>query len=121
MPNDFQNSCLKSHLSKKFSRSTTLLGCNVSRSARSDNLATASTALRTDVDEVVGNLYYIEVMLDDDGRIAAIDQLVDYAQQLANILKMETRRRLIQDVKRAARIGFRKFGREFYTLALTAR
>ena len=77
MPNDFQNSCLKAHLSKKFSRSATLLSCNVSRSARSDNLATASTALRTDVDEVVGNLYHVEVMLDDNGRIASVDQLID--------------------------------------------
>lgn len=98
MPNDFQNSCLKSHLSKKSSRSATLLGCHVSGSARCDNLTTAGAALRADVDEVVGDLYHVEVMLDNDSRITTIYKTVDDIEELTYILEMQTRSRLIKDI-----------------------
>ena len=60
-------------------------------------------------------------MFDDDDRIAAVDELVQHLQQQTDVLEMKPRRRLIQDVERAARVALRKLGRELDALALAAR
>ena len=62
------------------------MGC-----ALGNDLAATGTSLGTYVYEVVGNLYYVQIMLDDNGRIATIDQLVYYGQELAYILEVESR------------------------------
>ena len=91
------------------------------RCTRSDYLATTLATLGADIDNVVGNLNHIEIMLDNDSRITPLDQLVDHLQQLTDILKVESRRRLIKNVERATRIAFREFGRELDALTLTTR
>ena len=69
--------------------------------------ATTLTTLRTEVDNPICNTYHIEVVLDDDGRITTVNQAVDDIQQLAYILEMEARSRLIKDVECATRIALR--------------
>ena len=59
-------------------------------------------------------------MLDDDDRITLIHQFIQDAQQDPYIFEMKTGRRLVQHVKRLARIFLGQFGRQFDTLALTA-
>ena len=70
---------------------------------------------------MVGDLYNIQIMLDDYCCVTSIDQLVDDAQQLANIFEMESRCGLIEDVERAARVVLAEFCRQLYALALSAR
>ena len=80
---------------------------NLRRCAICHYLATAFATLGTEVDDVVGNLYDIEVVLDDDNGISLVYQLVEYANQTTDILKMESRSRLIEDVECAACIALR--------------
>ena len=63
------------------------------------NNPTAITAtLGAHVDNPVGNLDDIEIMLDDNGRITTIYKAIDDAKQLTYILEMQTRGGLIKDI-----------------------
>ena len=88
MPERLQNPCLNTHIAQKFSRCALLRASDIGRRALCDDSTAASTTLGANVDDVVGNLYNIEVVLDDDGRITTVNQLIYYAQQLTNILKV---------------------------------
>ena len=52
---------------------------------------------------MVGLLYDIEVMLDDDDCIALVDQPVEYVEKLLDIREVQTCRRLVEYVERLAR------------------
>lgn len=70
---------------------------------------------------MVGDLDDVEIVLDDDHRIAPIDKFGQYVEQLADILEMESRRGFVQNIKRATRIALGEFARKFDPLALAAR
>lgn len=106
---------------QKFSRVTSFACGDVCRCSDGDYLATRITSFGTYVDDVVGNLYHIEIMLDDDDGIALVRQFVQYAEQQPYVLEMQACRRLVQDIQRASRVAFGEFGRQFYTLALATR
>ena len=53
------------------------------RSARRDDLAAGRPAFGADVDDVVGDLDHVEVVFDDDHRIAAVDEFVEHIEQQA--------------------------------------
>ena len=91
---------------------------NLAWGADCDNLATCLATLGTEVDDVVGNLDDIEVVFDNDNRISLIHQLIQNANQTANILEMQARGRLIKNVERTACFSLRELCREFYALAL---
>ena len=56
-------------------------------------------------------------MLDNNDRIALIDQLVQHIHQHADILKVQSGGRLIKNIERLACIPFGKFGGKLHTLA----
>lgn len=62
---------------------------------------------------MVGDLDDVEIVLDDDHRIAPIDKFGQYVEQLADILEMESRRGFVQNIKRATRIALGEFARKF--------
>ena len=105
MPERLQNPCLNTHIAQKFSRCALLRASDIGRRALCDDSTAASTTLGANVDDVVGNLYNIEVMFDDNGCIASVNQLIYHAQQLANILEVKARCRLVEDVERATSFG----------------
>lgn len=74
-----------------------------------DDLAARGSAFGSDVDDMVGDLDDVEVVLDDDDGVAALHEFVQHLQQQADIFEMESRRRLVEDIERAARVAFRKF------------
>ena len=57
-------------------------------------------ALGTHVDDPVGTLDHIQVVLDHDHGVALVDQPVQHFQQSPNIFKMETGRRFVQEINR---------------------
>jgi hypothetical protein len=63
----------------------------------------AVAALGTHVDDPVGGLDDLQIVLDDQDRVALVHQRMQHLQQLAHILEMEPRRRLVEDVDRAPR------------------
>ena len=70
-----------------------------SESPRDDRTATR-TALGAQVDHPVGRLDHVQVVLDDDDRIAFVTQPVQHLQKLCDIVKVQSGGRLIEDVRR---------------------
>src|SRR5438132_1685374 len=53
-----------------------------------DNAAACRAALGPEIDHVVGRLDHVEIVLDDDDRVALIDELVQHVEQLPRILEV---------------------------------
>ena len=60
-------------------------------------------------------------MLDHQHRVTRIDQALQHVEQLADILKMKTGCRLVQNVERLARLATMELLGKLHTLRLTAR
>ncbi len=84
------------------------------------DLSAATAAVGTEVDEVVGTLDDVEVVLDDDDGVALIDQALQHAEKDADVLEVQARGGLVEDVERAAGVALGELGGEFHTLALAA-
>ena len=70
--------------------------------AGGDDLAAAVAAFGAEVDDPVGGLDDVEIVLDDDDRVALVDQLVQHLEQLGDVVEVEAGGRLVEDVERAA-------------------
>ncbi len=62
----------------------------------------AVAALGAHVDHPVGGLDDVEVVLDDDHRVALVHEAREHRDQLADVLEVQTGGRLVQDVDRTA-------------------
>ena len=60
-------------------------------------------ALRPQIHNPVSIADHVHIVLDDDDAVAQVRQPVQHFQQLADIVKMQSRSRLIEQVKRLAR------------------
>ena len=76
----------------------------------------SGAALRPEIDHPVGGLYHVEVVLDDDDRVAVIAQSMEHAQQEVYVVKVQTGRRLVEDVERASGVALRKLERKLDAL-----
>ncbi len=56
-------------------------------------------SLGTQVNDVVGSLDHVKVMLDDDNRMAVIDQAVQTPKQPIDVGKVQAGGRFVQDVQ----------------------
>ena len=65
------------------------MGGHLCRGAGDHDFTAADTALRTEVDDPVGGLDDVEVVLDDDDGVAVITQPVQYRQQLRDIVEVQ--------------------------------
>ena len=103
---------LQPDLFEELTRVAALALRHLVRRARDDDLPAGRPALGTYIYNMVGDLDDVEVVFDDDDRIAAVDELVQHLQQQTDVLEMKPRRGFVQDVERAARVALRKLGRE---------
>src|SRR5688572_21504875 len=71
------------------------------RTLRHD-LAALSASLGPQVDDPVGRPDDVEVVLDDDRRVALLDELVQHLEQVAGVVEVQPGRRFVQDVQRAS-------------------
>ena len=60
-------------------------------------------AVRPQVDDPVGRLDHVEIVLDHDDRVPQCGEAVKHIEQLANVVEMQARGRLVQDIQRLAR------------------
>src|SRR5436190_21546521 len=86
-----------------------------------DDLAAAGSAFGAHVDDPVGGLDDVEVVLDDDDSVAGVAQLVQYLEQQIDVGEMQPGRRFVEDVQRAAGVALAEFERELDALRLAAR
>src|SRR5208337_196536 len=63
------------------------------------NLAAAASAFRPQVDNPVRRLNHFQIVLDDHNRSACFNQTAKRRQKLADVVKMQPRRRLIENVE----------------------
>jgi hypothetical protein len=93
-----------------------VLGCS-----RRDKSAAFRTTLGSQVDDPVGALDHIEVVLDDDERAVVVRKPLHDAEQELDVRKVQTGRRLVQDVERVALGRGSQLGGEFDSLCLASR
>ena len=91
------------------------------RSSLGNDRATAEAALGTHVDDPVGALDDVEVVLDDDDRVALVGQTLDDVEQLTDVLEVQARGRLVEHVDGASGGSLLQLARELDALGLTTR
>jgi hypothetical protein len=80
-----------------------LLGTAVAmRRADRDDLAAAVAAFGPEIQQPVGGLDDLEIVLDHHHGVALVDQLVEHFQQLLDVVEVQAGGRLVEDVERAA-------------------
>jgi len=62
---------------------------DIFRGAGDHDLAAADTAFRAEIDDPVGGLDDVEIVLDDDDGVAVITQPVQYRQQLCDVMEVQ--------------------------------
>ena len=73
-------------------------GRHLLRRARADDGAAAVAPLGTQVDQVVGALDDVQIVLDDHHGVAAVHQPLEHLQQLAHVVGVEAGGGLVQDI-----------------------
>ena len=87
------------YLSQELTRVALLDLRHLARRALSHYTTACRTTLGTYINQMVGNLDHVQIMLDYNRRIASIDQLRNHLQQLLHVLEMEACRRLVEDLR----------------------
>src|SRR5262249_12654030 len=67
--------------------------------ASDDNMAAAIAAFRPQIDDPIGSLNHIHIVLDDQYRTAGINQLAERGEQLAYIVKVQAGCGLIKNIE----------------------
>ena len=76
------------------------------RRAGRNDLSAAYPAFRPEIDNPVGRLNDLEVVLDDDDGISLIPELVKHLKELSDVVEMQAGRRLVEYIERRARTAF---------------
>src|SRR5712664_2411826 len=90
------------------------------RRALGDDTAAAFAAFGAEVNDPVGLLDDVEVVLDDEHRVAEIDEALQDVEKFSNVVEMEAGGGLVEDVKRAAGLALGKFAGQLDALGFTA-
>ena len=82
-------------------RYTPTSGCEATSSGVpvSNTVPPLRPAFGAHVDKVIGSLYDVEVVLDNQYRISLVDQTIEYTQQHPYVFKMQTGGRLVKDIQ----------------------
>ena len=91
------------------------------RRAMPDHAATELAAFGAHIDQVVGIADNVQIVFDDDDRIAEIGKPMKHVKQAAHIVKVKPGGGLVKQVQGAAGLAFRKLAGKLHALGLTAR
>ena len=61
-------------------------------------MAAGDSAFRTQIDDPIGELDHVQIMLDQHQRVSLLEQAIENFRQLSDILQMKAGRRLVQHV-----------------------
>ena len=64
--------------------------------ALSDDTTAGGAGLGADLQNPIGGFEHVEVVLDDDDAVAAVDELLEHAEESLHIVAMEPGRRFVQ-------------------------
>lgn len=92
-----------------------ILGC-----AGGHQSSATVTALRAEIDDPVGRLNDVEIVLNHHHGITFVTQSLQHEQQLRDVVKMQARGWFIEDVERSAGCSLGEFPGELDALCFTA-
>jgi len=93
---------------------------NVLRRPCENKPASLVPAVRPKINDIVRGFYHVQIMLDDQDRIAAVNQALQDLQEFIHVGKMQACGGLIQNVKSAACGRLTQFTGKLDPLRLTA-
>ena len=74
-----------------------------------------------EVESPVGARHHVGVVLDHDDRVPPVHEPIEHVEELADVLEVETRRRLVQQIERPSGLDPRELRGELHPLRLAAR
>lgn len=91
------------------------------RRAGHQDAAATGAPFRPQIDDPVGGLDDVQIVLDDDYGVAAIPQLVQHLEQLLDVVEVQPRGRLVQDIEGLTGIPLGELPRQLDPLRLAPR
>jgi len=91
------------------------------RGAGRDHRAAAVSAFGAEVDDPVGGFDDVEVVFDHNHGVASVDEPADYGKQLTNVVEVQSRGGLIQQVESSPCCLLGQLASELDALCLSAR
>ena len=85
-----------------------------------DDAAAAFASFGTKVDDPVGLLDDVEMMLDDEHGIPEVDEALENVKKFSHIVEMQTSGGLVEDIKRAAGLALGELAGELDALGFAA-
>ena len=101
-------------------RVAALGGCDCLRGAFGYDQAAFHAAFGAEVDDPVGGLDDVEIMLDHHHAVALFDEAVEDFEEFADIVEVEAGGRLVQDIEGVAGGAAAEFLGELHALGLAA-
>ncbi len=95
-------------------------GCDLFGGSVGDDVTSAFTAFRAEVEDVVGVADDVEVVLDDDDGVAEVGEAVEDLEELADVVEVEAGGGLVEQVERASRLALGELAGEFHALGFAA-
>ena len=89
--------------------------------ALGNHVAARIAAFGAQIDQPVGGLNHVEVVLDDNHRVSGVGQAVQHVQQVLDVGEMQPGGGLVEDVDRVTGGDTRQFFGQFYPLGFAAR
>ena len=121
LENLFSNRRFSKERLQVFARIRAFTHRNLLGRTRTNDRTASVTALGSEVDDMVRRLDHVEIMLDDEHGIAVFAKAIQNGEQLCHVVRMKSRRRLIENIDGLARAALGKLGRKLDSLRLAAR
>ena len=96
-------------------------GCYLLGRSASNEVSSLVAAFRTQVNDIVGTLDYLEIVLDDDDGVSPGDESVERIEEFLDVVEVKSCGRLVEDEKRGTRVLLPKVVGKLDTLVLAAR
>src|SRR4051794_17002216 len=93
---------------------------NLLGGAGGNHLSPLLASLGAEVDQAVGGLDHIEVVLDHDDAVAGVDEATEHVEQALNVGEVQAGGRLVEDVEGVAGGDLGELGRQLHPLRLAA-
>ena len=84
-----------------------------------NNGSAPNPAFGAKVDQPVSSLNHVEVVLNDQHGVALVDKTAQHREQAADIFKVQTGRRFIEQINGVTGGALREFGRQLHSLGFT--
>ena len=95
--------------------------CHFFGSAGGDHIATLVAAFRTEVDDIVGALYYVHIVFYYYYAMAVLYELVERLHECFDVVKVESGGGFVEDKEGGLRLLRAQIVSEFYALIFTSR